>query len=168
MIKRLSRLASCVFLATAALAPAQFSFAQTTTAFGGVKADITAPVELAADHMSVDQGTGKAVLTGNITIAQGQMRLSALKVTVTYGDAERRRIKTLEAEGDVLLVSGPDAAEARNASYDVSSGIVTLTGDVLLSQGVNIMSSQKMTINLATGSAQAEGRVRSVLQPSRP
>lgn len=140
--------------------------AQAPIAFGGVKADISAPVEVAADALSVDQATGKAVFSGNVQISQGEMRLQAATVTVTYAEGDRRRIRALEAEGDVTLVSGPDAAEAAHASYDVEAGRVTLTGDVLISQGQNVLTGQTVTVDLETGSAQVEGRVRSILQPA--
>ena len=158
----LSRLAPALLL----IGLAGPALAQAPIAFGGVKADISAPVEVAADALSVDQATGKATFSGNVQISQGEMRLQAATVTVTYAGADRRRISSLEAEGEVTLVSGPDAAEAARASYDVEAGRVVLTGDVLISQGQNVLTGQVVTVDLETGSAQVEGRVRSILQPA--
>lgn len=135
------------------------------TAFGGMRADITAPVEVAADSLSVNQADGSAVFTGNVVIGQGEMRLSADSVTVVYGAGGQSRIRSLEATGNVTLVSGPDAAEAQAASYDVETGNVTLTGDVVLTQGQNVLTGDRMEVNLGSGTAQVQGRVRSVLQP---
>lgn len=135
------------------------------TVFGGVRADITAPVEVAADSLSVDQASGQAVFSGNVVIGQGQMRLAADRVSVHYADADRRRIELLVATGKVTLVSGPDAAEAAQADYDVASGIVVLTGDVILTQGGNVLRGDAMRVDLAQGTAQVDGRVRSILQP---
>lgn len=135
------------------------------TAFGGMRADITAPVEVAADSLSVNQADGSAVFTGNVVIGQGEMRLSADSVTVVYGPGGQSRIRSLEATGNVTLVSGPDAAEAEAASYDVETGNVTLTGDVVLTQGQNVLTGDRMEVNLGSGTAQVQGRVRSVLQP---
>ena len=42
---------------------------------------------------------------------------------------------------------------------------LALTGDVLLTQGSNVLAGERMTVDLATGAAQVQGRVRSVLQP---
>lgn len=134
-------------------------------AFGGMKADTSAPVEVAAERLSVDQGDGSAVFSGNVVIGQGEMRLSADQVTVVYGEGGQNRIRSLRAEGNVTLVSGADAAEAARAEYDVGSGQVTLTGDVVLAQGRNVLTGDRMTVDLATGTAQVDGRVRSVLQP---
>ncbi|AXC49159.1 lipopolysaccharide transport periplasmic protein LptA [Paracoccus suum] len=135
------------------------------TIFGGMKADTKSPVEVTSDRLSVNQADGTATFGGNVVISQGEMRLKAADVTVVYAGNDRRRISKLRATGGVTLVNGPDAAEAREASYDVEAGTVTLTGDVLLSQGDNVLSGQTMVVNLADGTASVEGRVRSVLQP---
>lgn len=151
-------------LLTALILAAAPAGAQTMT-FGGMRADVKAPVEVAADNLAVNQADGSAVFTGNVVIGQGEMRLSADRVTVVYAEGGQNRIRSLDAAGNVTLVSGPDAAEARAATYDVASGNVTLTGDVVLTQGQNVLTGQRMLVNLATGTAQVEGRVRSVLQP---
>ncbi|WP_108500594.1 lipopolysaccharide transport periplasmic protein LptA [Paracoccus indicus] len=140
------------------------AFAQNVT-FGGMKADVSAPVEVASDNLTVNQTDGSALFEGNVVIGQGEMRLSADQVTVQYAEGGQNRIQSLTATGNVTLVSGPDAAEAQKAVYDVEGGNVVLTGDVLLSQGQNVLSGDKVTVDLATGAAQVNGRVRSVLQP---
>lgn len=138
--------------------------AQATAGFGNAQ-DVKQPVEVTADALSVDQKTGRATFSGNVLIGQGAMRLSADSVTVAYAQGGQNRISALHAEGNVTLVSGEDAAEAKAADYDVESGNVVLTGDVLLTQAGNVLAGEKVTVNLATGTAQASGRVRSVLQP---
>ncbi|MBK4218031.1 lipopolysaccharide transport periplasmic protein LptA [Paracoccus caeni] len=134
-------------------------------AFGGMSADASAPVEVAADNLAVNQADGSAVFTGNVVIGQGQMRLAADSVTVEYADSGQSRIRSLHAKGKVTLVSGEDAAEAAEAIYEVESGNVTLTGDVVLTQGQNVLTGNRMTVSLTDGTAQVEGRVRTILQP---
>ncbi|MGN7868806.1 lipopolysaccharide transport periplasmic protein LptA [Paracoccus sp. 22332] len=151
-------------LLTALILAATPAVAQ-NVAFGGMRADITAPVEVRADNLSVNQADGSAVLTGNVVIGQGGMRLSADRVTIIYAEGDQNRIRSLDAVGNVTLVSGPDAAEAQAATYDVAGGNVTLTGDVVLTQGQNVLTGDTMQVNLGTGQAQVQGRVRSVLQP---
>ncbi|WBU63674.1 lipopolysaccharide transport periplasmic protein LptA [Paracoccus aerodenitrificans] len=142
-----------------------FPVAAQTIAFGGARADTTAPVELSADNLTVNQSTGQAVFSGNVLIGQGEMRLSADNVVVKYADGDTSTIENLDATGNVTLVNGPDAAEAEQAIYEVGSGNITLIGDVLLTQGQNVMSGERMLVNLGDGTAQVSGRVRSVLQP---
>ena len=131
--------------------------------FGGSAQDTSAPVEMTADSLSVARDGGSAVFEGNVVIGQGEIRLSAGRVEVRY-DGENRRIASLEASGGVTLVSGPDAAEASRASYDVDSGLVVLEGDVLLTQGQAAVAADRARVNLVTGEARAEGNVRTVLQ----
>ena len=65
----------------------------------------------------------------------------------------------------MVLVNGPDAAEADRAEYSVGSGVVVMTGDVLLTQGSNALTSDRMTVNLTTGTANMVGRVKTILNP---
>lgn len=149
----------CFFLSLMSSAIAQ----GTNVAFGAIKQDTSAPVEATADNLSVDQNTGTATLTGNVLIGQGEMRLTAAKVLVVYR-SERAGIARLEATGGVTLVSGPDAAEAQNADYDVDRGTIVMTGDVLVTQGQSALTADRMTVNLVDGTAQMSGRVKTILQ----
>lgn len=153
-----------LFLCFATLTLASAVAAQETrVSFGALKADPTLPVEVTADTLDVDQQSGEAVFAGNVLISQGDMRLSAPRVTVVY-NAETRAIARMEAIGGVTLVSGPDAAEAERAEYTIDSGVIVMTGDVLLTQGPSALTSDKMTVNLTTGSAQMVGRVTTILR----
>lgn len=135
----------------------------TNVAFGSLKQDTSAPVEATADNLSVDQATGTAIFTGNVVIGQGEMRLSAPRVLVVYR-ANQAGIARMEATGGVTLVSGPDAAEAREADYDVDRGTIIMTGDVLLTQGQSALTAERMTVNLNDGTARMSGRVKTILQ----
>ena len=65
------------------------AFAQgTNVAFGAIKQDTDAPVEVTADELAVDQATGQATFTGNVVIGQGEMRLSAPRVLVVYTEGQ--------------------------------------------------------------------------------
>lgn len=153
------------FLILAALLALPLPVAAQTVAFGGIKADTRAPVEVTAETLKVDQSTGQANFTGNVLIGQGQMRLSADSVTVTYAQGGQQKIKTLNASGGVTLVNGPDAAEAKEAVYDVETGNIVLTGDAIVTQGQNVLAGDRIEVNLTDGTASVAGRVRTVLQP---
>ena len=136
---------------------------ETRVSFGALQADPSLPVEVTAETLDVDQQTGEAVFAGDVLISQGDMRLSAPRVTVVY-NAETRAVASMEAVGGVTLVSGPDAAEAERAEYTIDSGVIVMTGNVLLTQGPSALTSDKMTVNLITGSAQMVGRVSTILR----
>lgn len=135
----------------------------TQVAFGTIQQDTSAPVEVSADELNVDQATGAAIFTGNVVIGQGEMRLSAARVLVIYRDNEAG-IERLEATGGVTLASGDDAAEAQRADYDIDDGVIVMTGDVLMAQGRSALSADRMTVNLDDGTARMQGRVKTILQ----
>ncbi|MGI3169648.1 lipopolysaccharide transport periplasmic protein LptA [Pseudooceanicola sp. C21-150M6] len=133
-------------------------------AFGAGSIDPDDPVEVESDSLNVNQSDGTAEFIGNVVIIQGEMRLAAPRVLVVYDDAGER-ITSMEATGGVTLVSGPDAAEAQTASYSIDSGKVVMTGDVLVTQGQSTLASQTLTVDLGAGTAQMDGRVRTILNP---
>lgn len=155
----LRTLACVVFLGLSSPAVAQ----GTQVAFGTTPQDTDAPVEVTADELNVDQATGESIFTGNVVIGQGEMRLSAPRVLVIYRDGQKG-IERLEATGGVTLVSGPDAAEAQRADYNIESGLVVLTGDVLMTQGSSVISGDRATVHLDDGTARVQGRVKTILQ----
>lgn len=133
-------------------------------AFGDTVQDSTLPVEVTADNLDVNQDDGTALFTGNVLIGQGEMRLSAPRVLVVYKE-DQSGIEALKASGGVTLVSGDDAAEAREADYNIDSGLIELAGDVLLVQGTNALSGDQMFVDTRAGTARVTGRVRTILQP---
>ncbi|MDU8927827.1 lipopolysaccharide transport periplasmic protein LptA [Alisedimentitalea sp. MJ-SS2] len=135
-------------------------------AFGNVKQDTTKPVEVTADNLAVNQNDGTAVFTGNVLIGQGQMRLSAPKVQVYYNE-KGDRIERMKATGGVTLVSGEDAAEASQADYSIDSGMIHMSGDVLLVQKTSAISADRMVVDTKAGTANMQGRVKTVLQQSQ-
>lgn len=133
--------------------------AQTAITVGGLTVDQSEALEVTSEALSIDQESGKALFTGNVLISQGDMRLSANVVEVSYG-TESGEITGLEATGGVTFVTESDAAEASAATYDPASGQLVLTGEVLLTQGPSAVSSDRMTIDTRTGAAQVSGNVR--------
>jgi len=137
-------------------------------ALGGLAFDNSAPIEVSADNLSVDPEDGSAVFEGNVLVAQGDLRLSADLIRVEYAtDAEGNRspsIGQVTATGGVTFVNGPDAAEAREAVYSVETASLVLSGDVLLTQGQNIVSGDALFVDLEAGTGRIEGGVRTVFQ----
>lgn len=136
----------------------------TQVAFGDSAQDTTAPIEVSASELSVDQKTDTAIFTGDVVIIQGEMRLAADKVLVIYLK-ETQGISRLEATGNVTVVSGEDTAESQYADYKVEEGVIEMTGDVLLTQGQSALTADRMTVHLDDGTARMQGRVTTILQP---
>jgi lipopolysaccharide export system protein LptA len=151
---------SGVFALCASIASAQ----STNVTFGAMQGDPTLPVEITSQTLDVDQKAGTAEFNGDVIVAQGEMRLSADKVLVIYNE-QNSAIDRVQATGDVVLVSGPDAAESDRADYTIDDGVVVMTGDVLLTQGPNALTSERMVVNLVTGEAKMTGRVKTIILP---
>jgi lipopolysaccharide export system protein LptA len=154
------RLAICAAVIGALASPLA---AQTNVDLGGLTVDTSAPIEVTADSLSIDQDTGRAIFDGNVVIGQGALRVTAGRVEVVYG-TDTSEIAQLIASGGVTFVTESEAAEAQTASYDITTGMLTLEGEVLLTQGASAISAGRMLINVTTGTATMDGRVRTVLQ----
>ena len=137
------------------------TFSQTSLSVGGFSSNPDEPIEMTADKLTVSQTDGSARFDGNVVIAQGNIKIMAQLVVVTY--LESGGIDQLSASGGVTVVTQTESAEAEFAEYDLSSHSLALSGDVLLTQGQSMISSDTMNINLTTGAAVIEGRVRTVL-----
>ena len=147
-------------LAFADLALAQ----EARIAFGDLAQDTTLPVEVTSETFAVNNADGTAVFSGNVVVIQGEMKLSATEVRVSYNQ-DRTAISQLIASGGVTIVNLADAAEAREAVYTIDTGSIVMTGDVLLTQGPSVMAGQKLTVNLKDGSGLMEGRVTTTFVP---
>ncbi|VDC23464.1 LptA/OstA family protein [Pseudogemmobacter humi] len=139
---------------------------EANVAFGGLTQDTSLPVEITADTLSVNNADGSAVFSGNVLVGQGEMRLSAAEVRVDYA-TDSRAIERLHATGGVTIASSQDAAEAREAVYTIDSGLVVMTGDVLLTQGQSALTGQKLTLNLKDGTGVIEGGVSTTFLPGK-
>lgn len=134
--------------------------------FGGLRQDTAAPIEVTSDSLTVDQATGRAVFDGNVLVIQGALRMTAARVEVSYGD-DGQGIRNMQATGGVTLVTAAEAAESREASYDVGTGSLVMSGAVLLTQGQATIAGERLVADLRAGTGQMEGRVKTVFQPGK-
>jgi lipopolysaccharide export system protein LptA len=85
------------------------------------------------------------------------------------------QITQIEAKGDVIITSENDQTTSSEwAIYDVPSQQVTVGGNVVLTQGKNVLKGDRLVIDLKTGesrfenpgnSATAGGRIRALFMP---
>ena len=109
---------------------------------------------------------GKATFDGNVLVVQGDVRMSAGKVSIEYSvgeDDSANGVSRLLASGGVTFVTATEAVEAQEATYSVADSLVTLSGDVLLTQGSTAISGERLIIDLKSGDGRMEGRVRTVI-----
>jgi len=167
MSKLKKLLAPTLALLLAILAPS-FSVAQgANVAFGSLSHDTSLPVEISADQLEINQADGTAAFVGNVIIGQGEMRLMAGSVLVEYesgsGDITGK-VSRLVASNGVTLVNGDEAAEAQEAIYTIASGEIVMTGGVIMTQGANALSADRLVVNLNAGTGTMIGRVKTIIQ----
>jgi len=162
------------------------AMAQTAGVPGGFKHDSTQPIKISADALEVRQNEQIAVFTGSVDARQGDVRMQAQTLTVTYDpDAEDTSqsgaIKNVRAEGDVFISSTDSTASGNWADYDVDTGNITMGDTVTLTQGTgncgNVIGGKSLFINLNSGLAQmqgsttptsgSDGRVQMILNPNQ-
>ncbi len=136
--------------------------AQTGLNFSGLQADQSAPLEVSADRLSLNQSDGSALFQDNVIIGQGNIRLSADQVVVRYSNGGG--ISRVDVQGKVTFVTADEAAEADTAIYDLDNRQLTLAGNVMVTQGQSAVLADRMVVDLATGDATLTGRVRTILQ----
>jgi lipopolysaccharide export system protein LptA len=137
--------------------------------FGGLSHDASLPVEITADTLELDQAAGTALFTGTVKVGQGTLRMAADRMEVFYAGepgSGTGAIERMQADGNVTLSNGTEAAESARATYEVATGIIEMEGDVLLTQGANALSSERLRIDLNAGKGALEGRVRTIFVPS--
>jgi lipopolysaccharide export system protein LptA len=147
-----------------ALGSAPLAAQSTNLTLSGMNAVRGLPVEIRADQLEVDNTTGETVFSGNAILGQGEMRIAAPLIRIIYETEGERRIERLEASGGVTLVTAEEAAEAQSAVYEVIGGTVRMTGAVILTQGQNILSGDRLDVNLRTGQGRMDGNVRTLIQ----
>lgn len=138
----------------------------TNVAFAGLKTDTTLPVKVSADQLAVNQADGTATFTGNVVIVQGDMKVQAGEVLVTYSK-DKKAIQSLHAQGGVTVAAGTDAATSDTADYSPDTGDLILEGSVVLTQGAAALSGQKLTLSLKSGLGTMSGRVTTIFTPGK-
>ncbi|MCF6198439.1 MAG: hypothetical protein L3J67_03410 [Hyphomicrobiaceae bacterium] len=133
--------------------------------FGGLSKDNKEPINIEADTLEVLDDKNIAIFSGNVKVRQGKFNLVSKKLTVTYSrgssgkkkgseqkGGEPKGIKWIDATGKVVI-STPDnqSATADWAKFDVLAKLVTIGGNVILSQSGNVMKGDKLVIDLNTG-----------------
>jgi lipopolysaccharide export system protein LptA len=173
-----------------------------TNAFGGLSENSNEPIDIESDVLVVHDKDKYATFQGNVKAVQGTTTLRAKELKVHYvggdklnpgskpkegeaaqvadaqgGGAEQganAQITQIEAKGDVIITSEKDQTTTSDwALYDVQAQLVTVGGNVVLTQGENVLKGDRLVIDLKTGESRFEhsgkdaagGRIRALFMP---
>jgi len=150
------RLVRAAILSIAALAGG-FVCGQALTAQALSGHNSNAPVNYAADRIELQGKQDRVVLSGNVDIAQDNLRLRAERTVVNFTDAGSLKIQRITATGGVLVTRGDTTARGDVAVYDFERRIITMVGNASLRQGGDSLRSNRFVIDLDSGVSSAEG-----------
>jgi lipopolysaccharide export system protein LptA len=206
------RIVLCAALAALTAASAAFAQEQKPAAanpFGAMQGNNKdQPVQIEAATLEVRDKTKSATFSGNVQVVQGDTTMKCQNLTVFYGqevgiagsgaDAEPAPTKTkaapgmpqgaqsirrIEARGGVTVITKDQNASGDLGVYDLKSKTITLSGNVVVSQGQNVIHGERVVVDTTTGNARVEsassggtaggvgasapGRVRALIQPGK-
>ena len=152
---------------------------------GGAQAQIqgNAPIDVSSDEFESLDAQGLAIYRGAVEAVQGQTRLRCSELRVQFAQrsgpsapgmaAGTGDVQRMTCTGPVYYVTPTQTARGDNAVYEAGPEIITMTGNVVITQGENVATADRAVINTRTNDARLEAnargsgsrRVRTVLYP---
>ncbi len=179
--------------AASASAPAQGSGAGVPNALQGFSQNQGKPIHIDAAKLEVRDKDKVATFsgdtkTGDVKVVQGDTIMRSKTLVVFYeqsaGAAEKdkaapaaspgpggsQQIRRLEARGNVIVTQNDQTVTGEKGIFDTKANTVTMTGNVILTQGKNVMKGSTLVVDLTTGVSRLEnggGRVDMILFPQQ-
>lgn len=128
------------------------------------------PIEIEADELEVLDADNVAIFRGNVVVVQGTATLRTRELRVHYqsggdgaiGPTSNQGLRLLEAMGSVEIRSEDQYASGDRADFDFVAEIITMTGNVVLQQGENLVRGQTLTVDLAARESRLDSGPRRV------
>ena len=125
------------------------------------------PVNYAADRIELQDRQNRVVLSGNVVITQGDLRLTAGRTTVSYTNQGSLRIQRIDATGGVTVNRGNESARGAAGVYDFNRRVIVLSGGVALRRGTDTLNGGRVTMDLNSGVSSVDGTGSTVPQGGR-
>jgi lipopolysaccharide export system protein LptA len=148
------------------------------------------PIRITSTSLEVHDKDHVATFTGNVHVVQGESTLRCKTLVVFYEDnnpagaapkggqsTSNQSIKRLEAKGSVVVTQKDQAtqkdqtATGDNGVFEMKTNTAVLTGNVVVTQGDNVIRGDKLFIDMTTGVSRVEsnkGRVDALFKPNNP
>jgi len=141
------------------------------------------PIEITADTLEVRQSDNLAIFRGQVDAIQGDLLLRADVLVVHYREKsasddnasdDQMGVSRIDVEGNVFVSSPKETAQGERGVYDVDNALINLEGNVVLTQGDNVITGDALEMNLATGESRvisdtdgSPKRVRGLFMPQK-
>ena len=123
------------------------------------------PVRIRAVALEVREKDRIATFSGDVHVVNGDTELRCKALTVFYDDDSgakvmkavdsgpggERQIKRIEAKGGVTVVQKDQNAVGDTAIFNMRDNMVTLVGNVIVTQGGSVMRGQRLVVDLTSG-----------------
>jgi lipopolysaccharide export system protein LptA len=163
-----------------------------------------APVQIEAATLEVHDKSKTATFSGNVQVVQGDTTMRCRSLVVFYGQEVgigeaggeattgtaaksqlggtkgAQTIRRIEARGSVTVLTKDQSASGDLGIYDLKTKTITLSGNVVVSQGQNVIHGERVVVDTETGNARVEsgssgagasagsgGRVRALIQTGK-
>ncbi len=137
------------------------------------------PITIEANKLDYLDKEQKAIYSGNVVAKQGDSTVRSSLMTIFLDKSgtadpsaapaaptDNGQIKRIELGGPVTIASKDQIGTGDEGVYEKASNTFVLTGHVVLTQGKNVQSGDKLTYNLTSGQAIITGgRVKGIFVP---
>lgn len=136
------------------------------------------PIYINSDRTESLERERKVLLVGNVDIQQGEARLRANKVTLTFAGKSGGgtstlggsfgQIESMLAEGEVFYVTPELKAKGDRGLYEAAIDTITMTGNVALMRGRDVAEGETLKLeikNRRTTLDGGTGRTRMMIDP---
>jgi lipopolysaccharide export system protein LptA len=144
------------------------------------------PVHIEAATLEVRDKNKTATFSGDVRVKQGDTGLRCKSLLVFYegnesggktmtsatpGPGGQQKIKRLEARGGVVVTQKQQTATGDLGIFDMRTNTVTLSGNVVMTQGKNVLRGERLVVDLTNGVSRVEsgkngtGRVQGLFVP---
>jgi lipopolysaccharide export system protein LptA len=115
------------------------------------------PVNYAADRIELQDKQNRVVLSGDVVVDQGDLKLTAARTTVAYTNAGGVKIQRIDATGGVVVTRGNERASGAAGVYDFNRRVIVLSGGVHLQRGTDTLNGGRLTMDLKSGLSTVDG-----------
>ena len=161
------------------------------------------PIQIEAATLEVHDKKKMATFSGDVQVIQGDTTIKCQTLVVFYGAEHTvgagqtasaapagtasgaalpqttvvpqgaQDIRRIEARGGVTVISKDQNASGDLGVYDLKKKTITLTGNVVVTQGKNVLHGDRVVVDTTTGNAHIESgnggqtRVRALILPNK-
>ena len=122
----------------------------TPPAFAQLVSDSDLPIDITGD--AAEFFDERAIWTGNVRVVQGEAVLTSTRLEADLDD--EGDFETITAIGNVRYSNGTEAITGEHAVYNETDRTITMTENVIVTQGKQILAAGKVVYWIDTGKVQ--------------